>query len=84
MTKFDHQRNLPELFKEQEINILPISRGNYIISFFNLYNDLNTESKIPIEYVEIPEDIKSLSPESISSEATALNYAYSSGFFFIF
>ncbi|WP_287521897.1 type II restriction enzyme [Okeania sp. SIO2C2] len=32
MAKFDHVVNLPEIFKENCLSILPISRSQYIIS----------------------------------------------------
>lgn len=34
MTKFDHRENLPEIFKQYNLAILPISRGDYLISSF--------------------------------------------------
>jgi hypothetical protein len=37
MTKFDHRINLPKLFKENGLAILPISRGSYAISHFDAY-----------------------------------------------
>lgn len=32
MAKFDHIINLPKLFKQNKLSILPITRGDYIIS----------------------------------------------------
>lgn len=37
MTKFDHKVNLPNIFIENDLSILPISRGEYIISTFDAY-----------------------------------------------
>jgi hypothetical protein len=31
MTKFDYSTNLPELFQENRLSILPITRGSYLI-----------------------------------------------------
>lgn len=45
-TKFDHKSNLPKLFKDNNLSILPITRGSYIISSFEAYkefSELNTE-----------------------------------------
>ena len=32
MAKFDHKMNLPEIFLKNNLSILPITRGDYIIS----------------------------------------------------
>lgn len=32
MTKFDHKINLPEIFAENHLSILPVTRGDYVIS----------------------------------------------------
>lgn len=77
-TKFDHKRNLPELFKENHLSILPITRGSYIISSFEAYkkfNEINTE----ITKVKFPEYIESIDYENITSESIAINCAFVSG-----
>ena len=35
MTKFDHKINLPKIFQLNNLSILPITRGDYIISSFS-------------------------------------------------
>ena len=37
MTKFDHRINLPTIFADNGLAILPITRGDYIISSFSAY-----------------------------------------------
>ena len=37
MAKFDHRINLPHIFAENHLAILPISRGDYVISHFEAY-----------------------------------------------
>ena len=37
MTKFDHSVNLPKLFKDNQISILPVTRRSYIIGHFENY-----------------------------------------------
>ena len=78
MTKFDHKSNLPILFEDNELSILPVTRGSYIISGFEAYHKLKqTTSKI--EKFRIPEFIQSIDFQNITSEATAINVAYLSG-----
>ena len=35
MTKFDHKINLPNIFASNNLSILPITRGDYVISSFS-------------------------------------------------
>ena len=78
MTKFDHQSLLPDIFKENNLSILPVSRGTYIIGPMDTYKKLPTRkiSKDSIVEVEFPNYIQSLDFEDISSESKAINAAY--------
>lgn len=78
MTKFDHRVNLPKIFSDNKLSILPITRGSYLISKFELYSrfeSINPE----IVRVQFPDYITSIDYENISSEAMAINCAYVSG-----
>lgn len=77
-TKFDHRRNLPEIFKENKLSILPTSRGSYLIAQFEAYHDFE-EKETEIIKIEFPTHIESIDYENITSEAAALNCAYVSG-----
>lgn len=78
MTKFDHRSNLPILFEENKLSILPITRGSYVIGNFEAYHDF--ESPVTeINKVVAPDYIQSIDFENITSEATAINVAYLSG-----
>lgn len=78
MTKFDHSVNLPTLFSENELSILPNSRGTYIIGKFKAYQKLKFIDKKPISKT-IPDFIRTFDDFDITSESTALNIAYMSG-----
>lgn len=75
MTKFDNQKTLPELFKDNNIAILPISSNNYILANFKLYENI-PEINTPIEFKDFPPYIESIDYNKINSEAIALNSAY--------
>lgn len=75
MTKFDHKINLPKLFSNNDLSILPITRGSYIISHFDAYKKLEEFDSV-IHRASFPEHIQSIDYENISSEATAINCAY--------
>jgi len=81
MTKFDHFVNLPKIFQKNNLSILPITRGNYVISKFETYKKFKDNNDLPIEYIDFPENIQSIDFENITSESTAINCAYISGIF---
>lgn len=75
MTKFDNQKTLPQLFKDYNLSILPISSNKYILANFKLYESI-PEIETPIEFKEFPSYIESINYNKINSEAIALNCAY--------
>lgn len=75
MTKFDHRINLPKHFRDNDLAILPVTRGSYIISNFDAYRDFEPVDSEIIK-VSFPDNIESIDYESITSEAMALNCAY--------
>lgn len=80
MTKFDNASQLPQIFLENKLSLLPITRGNYLIAPMKIFHDFpKIEHSGEISYLEFPEHIQSLSPDTITSEALALNAAYLSG-----
>ncbi|WMY92094.1 type II restriction enzyme [Snodgrassella communis] len=80
MAKFDHLVNLPEIFSENHLAILPITRGSYIIGNFQAYQSLEqVKADTPITRMYLPDYIQSLDLSNITSEAMALNCAYASG-----
>lgn len=78
MTKFDHRINLPALFSKNDLAILPVTRGDYVIAHFDAYHDLE-HSDSYIEKVSRPDNIQSLDYDNIQSEAVALNCALAAG-----
>ena len=78
MAKFDHTNNLPKIFLDNNLAILPITRGDYIISHFDAYHTFEANDS-SITRVSLPTHIQSLNCSSISSEAIALNCAVASG-----
>jgi hypothetical protein len=78
MAKFDHTINLPKIFSDNHLAILPITRGDYVISHFNAYHKFEVDDA-PITRVSLPTYIQSLDSSNIPSEAIALNCAVASG-----
>lgn len=78
MTKFDHRINLPDIFSKNNLSILPITRGDYVISSFSAYKEF--EEPFPeTQKISIPAYIQSLIPQFLVSEAIALNCANACG-----
>lgn len=80
MAKWDSSDSLPKVLKENKINILPISRSEYVLSDFLLYQDIPelVEHVTQMDYVELPE-YESIDVNNISSEANAINVLVLSG-----
>ena len=78
MTKFDNRASLPAVFAENGLAILPVTRGDYMISSFSAYQDFE-EADAPAQKVSIPSHMQSLLPQFLTSEAIALNCANACG-----
>lgn len=75
MTKFDHKSQLPKLFADNNLSILPTSRGGYVIGTFETFSDFSMED-IEVTPIEFPTFLESLDYRDITSEATAINCAF--------
>ena len=75
MAKFDHKVNLPEIFTDNHLSILPISRGSYIIAKIETHRVLEniTDDIIPVEFIP---NIESINPTDLYSESAALHCAH--------
>lgn len=78
MVKFDYENQLPQIFSENNLSILPITRGKYVISRFKSYHGLEEKKKGMVS-LEFPKHIESLDFNNITSEAQAINCAYTAG-----
>lgn len=78
MAKFDHHINLPQIFSENGLSILPVSRGDYVISHFDAYRKFDV-SNSTIVRSSIPAHLQSLDASNIPSEAISINCALASG-----
>lgn len=79
MTKFDWSSSRPQLFIDNELSILPDSRGGYVIGRFNAYQKLKYDDKPPIR-VALPEWVQSFDNDyTVTSESIALNIAQMTG-----
>jgi hypothetical protein len=78
MTKFDHKSQLPELFKKNNLSILPVSRGGYIIGKFETFHDFSHDD-VEINRRQFPSYLESLNYRDITSESTAMNCAFIAG-----
>jgi hypothetical protein len=75
MTKFDHKSQLPKLFTDNKISILPTSRGGYTIGEFEAFYDFDKD-EVEIAKIKFPTFLESLDHKEITSEATAINCAF--------
>ncbi|PXF51869.1 MAG: hypothetical protein C4B55_05860 [Candidatus Methanophagaceae archaeon] len=78
MTNFDHKTNLPQIFQENNLSVLPLTRGSYVIAKFEAYQKVEYSKKVKAVPVPKREDLESLDYNNIYSESAALNCAYAS------
>ena len=76
MTKFDYRFQLPHILAEKRLSILPISRGEYVLSNIETFEDLKNTPNLEIIEFSMPSYIESLDFSTITSEAMAINCAY--------
>jgi hypothetical protein len=75
MTKFDHRSQLPNLFIDNNLSILPTSRGTYEIGTFETFCDFNKE-EVEVTPIDFPTFLESIDYKDITSEATVINCAF--------
>ncbi|WP_078553388.1 type II restriction enzyme [Alkalihalobacterium alkalicellulosilyticum] len=80
MCKFDHSSNLPKLFKEHGYSILPLSRSEYIIGPFSIFENVSYHVQKPTR-VAVPSYIDTVNTSDLYSESAALHAAFVSGMF---
>lgn len=78
MTKFDHSKYRPKIFKDYQLSILPIDNGQYIIGPFELYKKLDAKAVEP-KVMQLLDFYESIDVKNIYSETNALNVAEISG-----
>jgi len=79
MTKFDHKADLPKIFRNNQLSILPDSRGTYVIGCFDAYHRISTETLVqPLEF-PFPYHIETIDYANLYSEVSALLCAYNTG-----
>ena len=78
MAKFDHRANLPQIFAQHRLAILPVSRGDYLIAPFEAYRAFE-EPSAQVRRFSLPASLESLDAGCIPSEAIALNCALAAG-----
>ncbi len=74
MAKADTSEKLPAIFRDNNLAILPITRNSYIIASFNAYKEIKPLTG-PIKHVFLPNFIKSIEPNHITTESVAVNTA---------
>jgi hypothetical protein len=79
MAKFDHFVNLPQIFKENQLSILPTSRSQYAIGHFETHCKVEYGDRIALEIVDFPPMIESIDYTNLYSESAVLNCAFNTG-----
>ena len=79
MVKFDHSVNLPDIFRHNDLSILPISRYKYVIGKFDTHFEVKYDSEIEVIPFDFPPGIESIDYTNLYSESSALHCAFNIG-----
>ena len=79
MAKFDHYVNLPKIFRDNKLSILPISRSKYKIGYFDIHHKVSYLQDEENRAFSFPEEIESLDYANLYSESSSLNCAFNAG-----
>lgn len=83
MAKQDYGESRPQIFRDNQLSILPITRGSYIIGSMKLYEVFSEKrdtffTNTDVISIPVPNFIESINFSEITSEATAINSIYAS------
>ncbi len=76
MAKLDHNVNLPKIFRDNKLSILPISRSRYIIGYFNIHHEVNYNREITVDKFERPKHLEIIDHTNLFSESSVLHFAF--------
>ena len=79
MTKFDKEIDLPKIFKKNNLSILPIDRGEYVLGKFKTYFEIKSKEPSEPKIMKLPQKLTSIDTKKITSESVAINVAFASG-----
>jgi len=81
MAKFDHYVNLPKIFRDNSLSILPVSRSKYVIGKFDTHLQVqyNEVEATPIEFPNSLLNIESIDYINLYSESSVLHCAFNVG-----
>lgn len=81
LAKIDHSKNLPDIFRENGIGILPLSVTEYVLGKFNVFEGINSSESLDTKSIskQLPDYIQSVDTQSITSEQTVIHAAMLSG-----
>lgn len=78
VTKFDSSEDIPQIFKDNNLSILSINRGSYIISDIETFKPIADITKKPVN-IPVTNNLVTITLDTISSESQAINFAKSLG-----
>ena len=78
MVSIYHSTDLPQIFSDEKLSILPVTKNDYIISHFESHHKLESKTQ-DIIHTSIPKYIQSLNFNEFTNKLVILNRALASG-----
>ena len=76
MCKIDFEKDLPQVFREHDLAIVPEQRGTYAIGHFNLFNDIAYPDDVQVDTVQIGRRFDTLSVNDFTHESSAITASH--------
>lgn len=78
MAKIDHSKDLPEIFRENNLSILPTSNAGYTIGRFKTFHPIARSTSIEASAFPVPVHLETIDFTNLSSEQAVLHAAFAS------
>lgn len=79
LTHFDNSQQLPRIFSENDLSVLPLHRGNYIVGPFHQFQPIPDYEKVPVRHVSAVPGLESATTALRFNESMGLAYAEATG-----
>lgn len=73
IANFTTYKDMPDIFKEKRLSVLPIERGKYLVGEFNPFEPINDNEALEIIPIKYPREITTIDYSNFTSESALIN-----------
>lgn len=79
MVKMDQEQNRPQIFRNENLNVLAISESKFAVGRFEVFREIPQLEPSDLKIIDAPQGYETLQTQAITSETSALHAAFLSG-----